>query len=479
MGNIYTQTMSISNMLHNNRYPIPNRNIALRTFMLLAVASLVSSCNNNKASQGLFGAEVANVVSLFKSGDSIDVPLYLNVERPFEEFYDNDTAVDSNYDGFSRWDGSVGFKAVAEDENTIRIDADYRYYNLYTSQRRFKVPQMVWFEYPYAESLNLQIDVVNIKSFPLDIEDLIVVVERSEPDTVPFVYICTEEVNSDAISFYNGSWFNWGGFTFNYSILKKGERFNGKYKSTRHIDYFERDSVINLIPELIGMGYDFKRICQQESKLAGVPFDANAFKKVCEPGFDFCIPDSVEDKDATFWNNVREYKDILLCGISSLLKSKGEAAKREAANLFYPFETDFGQDDTSDQSNEKDEYSWELELGSMTAYATLYGNIIFDNTNYSVDFIARVSLKGTCGRGAGGWENDKFDIMLHRNDSNYQLRLPYTTVIVPNATEMVKLAVKAPISSNHKMYIFLNNGNNLNIRSKDILLHYLLPPKNE
>ncbi len=448
----------------NNRYSKCQYRLALLTFILLVLSLLCSACNNNNASHSPLGTEVENFVSLFKYDDSTDVPLYLNVEKQFEDFLEAEV----QYDDF------MGFKVVGEDEKTIRIDVDNKYYDLYTSAGRFKAPATVWFEYPYAENLNLQIDIVNNKPFPLDIEDLIVVVERSEPDTIPFVYICTEEEKSGTISFYNGSWFNWGGFTFDYSILKKGERFNGKYKSTRHIDFFERDSVINLVPELIGMGYDFKRICQLVSKLDGVPFDAKAFNKVCDPEFDFRIPDNVVDAEGEHWDYVSDYKDILLCGIGSVVKSK-----KEAMNLFFPFETDFGDTETSDQQSERDEFSLRLELSCMTAYATLYGKITFDNTNYSVDFIARVSLKGVCGRGAGGWENEKFDIMLQGNNSDYHLRLPYTTVIAPNATEMVKLAVKAPISSNHKMYIFLNNGNDLNIRSKDILLHYMLPPQNE
>lgn len=447
-------------MLPYNRHWKFRRNNTLRPFALLVVASFVSSCNNNNASHSPLGTEVDNFVSLFKYDDSTDVPLYLNVEKQFEDFIEAEV----QYDDF------MGFKVVGEDEKTIRIDVDNKYYDLYTSAGRFKAPATVWFEYPYAENLNLQIDIVNNKPFPLDIEDLIVVVERSEPDTIPFVYICTEEEKSGTISFYNGSWFNWGGFTFDYSILKKGERFNGKYKSTRHIDYFKKDTVINLIPDLIKRGYNFKRICQLDSKLDEVPFDIKAYNKLCDPGFDFRIPEVINDKDTTYWGYVRDYKDITLCGISRFVKSKKEAAK-----LFYPFEIVFDDVDAIGNLTEEDAYSMEI----MEAYATLYGNITFDNTNFSVDFIARVSLKGMCGRGAGGWENDGFDIMLRENDSNYLLRMPYTTIIAPNATEMVKLTVKAPVSSNHKMHIFLNNGNNLNIRSKDILLHYLLPPQNE
>lgn len=447
----------------NNRYSKCQYRLALLTFILLFLSLLCSACNNNNTSQNALENAVDNIASLFNSGDSIDVPLYLNPYHKYEFYFD--TA--DPYDHFI-----YSFKVEKETEESIQIDNEPVYYDSYTSSHRFRVPKVVWFEYPYAENLSLQIDVVNNKSFPLDIEDLIVVVEKSKPDTIPLVFICTEEMNSGAISFYNGSWFNWGGFTFNYSILRKGERFNGKYKSTRHIDYFKKDTVINLIPDLIKRGYNFKRICQLDSKLDEVPFDVKAYNKLCDPDFDFRIPEVVDDKDITYWGYVRDYKDITLCGISRFVKSKKEAAK-----LFYPFEIVFDDVEAIGNLTEEDAYS--MEINDMEAYATLYGNITFDNTNFSVDFIARVSLKGMCGRGAGGWENDGFDIMLRENDSNYLLRMPYTTIIAPNATEMVKLTVKAPVSSNHKMHIFLNNGNNLNIRSKDILLHYLLPPQNE
>lgn len=138
--------------------------------------------------------------------------------------------------------------------------------------------------------------------------------------------------------------------------------------------------------------------------------------------------------------------------------------------------------DTEDYRRKKDKliqlfspFSVVESLSSYEGRAKLFGKIEFDNTDFTVDFEADIVLSTCCEFGAGSWENDRFDVELKTSDTNYTLRYPYTTVIEPYGAEMVKLRVNAKKSSNHLFYITLKNGNDLNIRSKNVKLHYLSP----
>ena len=107
--------------------------------------------------------------------------------------------------------------------------------------------------------------------------------------------------------------------------------------------------------------------------------------------------------------------------------------------------------------------------------ATIYGTLEFDNTNLKVDFIAELMLNSEGGFGALSYKNDSFDIKLRSQGNGYTLRYPYTTVLEPYGTEMIKLSITADRSSFHKFHVNIKNDNGLKIRTKDIHFHHYYP----
>ena len=119
-----------------------------------------------------------------------------------------------------------------------------------------------------------------------------------------------------------------------------------------------------------------------------------------------------------------------------------------------------------------------LKKGNFDEYvgsATLYGSIKFDDSDFKVDFIAEICLSTSGGFGALSYENDKFDVKLKSSGEDYTIRLPYTTVIEPYGTEMIKLSIKSDKSSLHRFHVDIKNDNGLKIRSKDVHFHHYYP----
>ena len=372
-----------------------------------------------------------------------DIPLYINIPKRKGE-----------------GDRDMTFKIIKETEDTIYIDATSPYYDKYISGKRFRIPSVVYGALAlYDGYLKLQVDVVNNTSNRLDIEELSVNVVKSEPDTIPYLYICTSDDICNSITFANGSWFNWGGFTFSYSLLKENEHFNGVYQYKEHIDFFEEDTTLNLLPHLIEKGYDFRKICETLDK----KFSEEEYACICNPSYNFkrwYMRVADDYYDTTEYCEPSRYECICLPNRlvrdSSSLKS-----------LFYPFHVHIDEYFLDEDDSLFNGWAW--------ATAKLWGEIVFDNSKFKVRFIGDVTLATPCGFGAGAWENDRFNVALRTNDTNYILHYPYTTIIEPQGSEMVSLIIKASQSSNHTFNISLKNGDGLKIRSKNVSIHYLLP----
>lgn len=326
------------------------------------------------------------------------------------------------------------YEITNETGKNIYIDINSNYYKKYMSHNRFKVQQLAFFENSEnVEYLTLNLDVVNNTNEKLSVNELNIVVSESKPDFIPIIYICTTQSYSNCIYFVNESWFNWKGFTFSYSILKKGESFNGEYKKHVHIPYFDNYIIVDLLPDMKEMGYDYDDLvnCIRNRNIRynrenNTDLDVEPISQGANEKFLFFHIDSNDDDFCYFQEK------------------------------FWPF--DF----------KKSNYG---NVGS----AMLYGTIKFDDIDFMVDFIADISLSTLGGFGALSYENDEFDVKLKSYGNNYMLRYPYTTVIEPYGTEMIKLSVVADKSSKHKFYIDIKNDNGLKIRSKDISFHHYYP----
>jgi len=386
--------------------------------LLVSCIVIMAGCSNK-------GQKENNTASILATNDwgeemTVDVPIAVNVSN-------SSTGCKESY---------LKYKVVDETDSAIIIDATSPYYDDYVSGKTFSASKCPYMDYiEYMEYLKVDLDIVNNTQSAIDVEELDVNVETSMLDSFPYVYVCTEDEKSNTISFYNASWFDWGGFTFSYSIMKKGEKFNGKYKKERHIDYFEDEYQVDLLPELIQMGYDFERVCRVTDQKYGLEFDEIGFRKRCS------LPYKLDDEQ----DDIRDY--ITICYYTNAQDS-----------IFYPFEKVIMYDEDT-----------------YVGIARLYGKIKFDNSNVEVHFVANVSLSVYCGFGAGSNEDDRFNVDLKTEGSKYKLRFPYTTLIEPYGAERITLIIRAKKSSNHVLHFALKNGNGLEIRSKKLQVHYMSP----
>ena len=263
-----------------------------------------------------------------------------------------------------------------------------------------------------------------------------VIVEDSKPDTLPIIYICTTEDYSNCLYFVNESWFNWKGFTFTYSIMRKGESFIGEYKKRRHISYFDNYIIIDFLPEMKEMGYDFDGLVNSIRN--------KNIRHNREINTDWDVEPITHDENSKYLGFCIEYND----------------------NDFGYFQEKFRPFELKEEIDGFDEY---------VGMATLYGSLKFDNIDFKVDFIAEISLSTSAGFGALSYENDKFDIKLRSLGDDYTLRYPYTTVIEPYGAEMIKLSLTADKSSLHNFHVDIKNDNGLRIKSKNIHFHHYYP----
>lgn len=382
-----------------------------------------TTMNNITESSILSGNAINNI-----NEESIDIPVSINLVHTDDE--DMKQLVDAEYE------------ITRETDSDIYIDTNSEYYKKYMSGHRFYVPELAFCDGSEdVEYLSLSLDIVNNTNKKLDISELDIIVNESKQDRIPIIYICTEEDHSNTILFVNESWFNWGGFTFSYSILKKGEWFDGKYKKSKHIPYFEYYTYVDLLSDMKEMGYDFEEL-------------VNSIR-------DYYIK---KDSINNTISDVEPWRDECLCF----------AIDKDNPSLGY-FQEKFKPFELKKPILFEDEYQGVVFKDEYQGVATLYGSLKFDNINYKVDFIANISLSTTGGFGALSYVNDSFDVKLKSNGNSYNLRYPYSTVIEPQGSEYVKLTIAADKSSTHHFYIDIKNNNDLKVRSKNIHFHYYFP----
>lgn len=71
--------------------------------------------------------------------------------------------------------------------------------------------------------------------------------------------------------------------------------------------------------------------------------------------------------------------------------------------------------------------------------------------------------------------DDYFDVCLKPVENDYVLQFPYVTSIVPGGNERINLRLKCSRSAIHHFKLKVVNSNDLDISSKNIHLHYIIP----
>lgn len=388
----------------------------------IAISMICASCGNtSKKSRTSEKNQKGALID-----EHIDIPVAINLSHP-EEF------------------DIAEYEVTRETDKDMYIDINSKYYKEYISGHRFIAPRIGYYDdseiYENIEYLTLNLDIVNNTNKKLSINELEVVVNKSLPDTIPVIYICTPDTPNNCIYFINNSWFNWKGFTFSYSILSKDESFNGEYKNSRHIPFFENYTIIDFLPDMKEMGYEFDELVNCIKK-RNIRHNRENNTNV--------------DPNPLFIDEHNHYH-LTFCLYDSKFVDDGDVG-----------ELDFFQEKFKPFELKSNSYIYE-------GIAKLYGNIKFDNSDFSVNFIADITLANDPAFGAWSYANDEFDVKLQSSGNDYKLRYPYTTVIEPYGTEMIELTVIADQSSSHDFHIDIKNDNGLKIRSKNIHFHHYYP----
>ncbi len=292
-------------------------------------------------------------------------------------------------------------------------------------------------EFLYTDFLiypRLRLYVENNTDQPISISSLDIVVSESEVDPLPYIYIEPLAVGN-ALSLWNESWCDWGTMTLSYSLLTKGETFDGHYENSINIPYFTGVVYVDLLNDLRKKGYN--------EQIAELFNDNSEFASIFGIDFGQSIAKAkIVGKD---------------CSIEHLKKGMGilpyDFRFEENESLYAPFEYGMGL--------------------NPYIFARLYGKLSFSKSSFTKEFRTDINLS-YAERSAGEMDlSDSFDVNLKPVGEDYAVQYPYTTTIPAGQTEMLQVIIKCPQSAIHKFYVRINNNNELNIRTKDIRLHLL------
>lgn len=319
-------------------------------------------------------------------------------------------------------DISVKYKKIKETDTELWIEPSGSYYNKYVSNNRFDADideNMfdIYYEYP-----TINCYVINNSKHSLNISNLQLNVESSQIDKLPYIYIISTLYDTNCITFYNFSCFNWGNMTFEYTILCNGEHFDNRYKKRRIIPFFSSEYKMDFRSDLEELGY---RV------------------------------DMVE----YYVHHNRDFAN-------SYYGAYTQTEINQYGHLFHPFLfTPFSIISDDYYSYSQEEY--------YIPIAPIYGRISFSQSNMSFSFKGYICLASVDGLGAITFLDDSFNIKLKTSASNYSLYYPYKTVIPPGGSECIRLKVTCDKSSNHRFRIKAINYEGHNITSKYINLHML------
>ena len=124
--------------------------------------------------------------------------------------------------------------------------------------------------YVYYYDMKLQmldLYLTNNTDQPIVVNSLEFKVSESEIDSLPYVYVCEDTPYGESvIRLVNGSWFDWGTMHLDYSIMKRGEEFNGTYKKRKSIPYFEDEYLVDFTQDLVDMGLNMENLYHYDSE---------------------------------------------------------------------------------------------------------------------------------------------------------------------------------------------------------------------
>lgn len=324
-----------------------------------------------------------------------------------------------------------------ESDGEIVIEPTSGYFDKYVSKDRMELG--VENEGGWCDYLNypqVEFFITNNSDEILNVSSLKVMVEKSKPDKLPYLFLYQDEDYANSIFIWNESWSDWGDIIFDYVILRKGESFGGSYDRRLTIPYFKDYMVVDFYNDLIEMGYH----PVSENEIKGLDTDITWMKqkyRICGNGCDFAHINMpyINGNEASF--------DV-----------------RKASDLFHPFEFSIIQ----------------IEDGNVFqayGFARFYGRLSFTKSDFIKEIKGCIYLSPPGTGGAGMELDEEYDVLLKYDEDNYVINKPYIASIAPGEAERLMLTFKCPRSSKHKFHLKIENENGLDIRSKDIDLYLL------
>lgn len=363
----------------------------------------------------------------------LDTDLLIEVNLvPLKSEYDEEA-------GTSSPDAYMYFRVSNETKDILEIEPNSSYYNMYISSNTMILWDDVWKDMPNVsdELTYPSFDFVlsNTTDASINVSSLTLEVEDSKIDKFPYLWIFEECGNANSITIWNESWYDWGRMYLSYSILKKGERFNGKYKKKITIPYFKDKVYVDFLADLIEMG-----------------LKENEINEIIHQ---YSYSDEDELKERITY--IAPYVVGRNASAAHIIKGEGgiEPESINMAELFFPFEFTYNQGI------------------NPCGFARINGKIEFDNSKFSKEFSGRIFLNPPGYGGASNELSDEFNIELKTNSNNYELEVPYSCTINPGEIKRVRFSIKCSKSTNHRFKVRANNSTGLNIKSKEIRLRLI------
>lgn len=176
---------------------------------------------------------------------------------------------------------SSAFKIDKETDSVITIEPCTPYYQTWISPKRMTLPSC-WDENDTFDNPNLNIYLTNNSDQSIVVKSLDLIVSESKIDDLPYLRIDNDETDC-CLHILNQSWLNWGKIYLDYSILKKGEKFNGKYKARKTIPYFNEVMYVDFTRDLAKMGLDTVFLSQNDYYLDHDEYTLNQLLKIFHP----------------------------------------------------------------------------------------------------------------------------------------------------------------------------------------------------
>lgn len=269
--------------------------------------------------------------------------------------------------------------------------------------------------------LDLNCYVVNNTDRDIHVNRIRIDVDNSTADHFPYMKVETVDDVSSTIDILNCNYENWKYFDLDYTILLPGQKFDGKYKSSRRISYFENRKTIDFVEDI----------------------------KKLVPGYEKIRKEVLDT----------EYSSLGLVDIEAVRGNK--QVFEHFSGLLKPYSIKLAGSDP-----EWDDY---------ICTATVVMSIKFD-TGERINYEGPIYLAlGATGRGAGMLEEDQFDVTLKPSGKGYSVWLPFVTTISRGGSTKLTFCISAPRTSTHDFKVIMENNEGVIMESKPCRLNFFNP----